>query len=132
MDKFPGLDVNLRSWFILLQAKYAEVHVSCAGRGFLEQEVKKAEGRSNASYGKSAHNYNCAIDIFLISPGKDMYDKNWFNGVLAPEIPPFLNWYGTPGSAYPELPHIEVRDWKDKLSSGKITLVEKIPNGAVV
>ena len=125
-DKYPGFNQALRSWFIAFQAKHPECHISCAGRGVTEQEAKKLEGKSNASYGKSAHNWNAAIDVFIQMPGKDIYDKQWFENVLAPEIPYFLKWYGEPGSEFYELPHIQVRDWRALRVQGLLSLVEPV------
>lgn len=113
---------------MLFQAKHPEAHISCAGRGLVEQEEKKAEGRSKASYGKSAHNYNCAIDLFIQLPGKDIYDNDWFQKVLAPEIPFHLHWYGSPHSKFFELPHIEFRNWRELAARKEIALVEKHPS----
>lgn len=117
----------LRSWFIAFQAEHPEAHISCAGRGADEQTEKLREGRSRARYGKSAHNYNCAIDVFVQLPKKDIYDSTWFQKVLAPKIPYHLKWYGSKDSDFYELPHIEVRDWRKLASTGGATLVEPIP-----
>lgn len=127
MDKYPNMNKQLRSWFTLFQAKHKEAHVSCAGRGYSDQEAAKAAGASKASYGKSAHNYNCAIDVFVLLPNKDLYDKKWFTEVLAPEVPYFLKWYGEPGCSFPELPHLEVREWRGLLVQGLCALVEEPP-----
>lgn len=127
-DAFPNFDKKVRGWFILFQAKHPEAHISCAGRGFKEQEDKKLSGNSNAHYGQSAHNYNCAIDLFVQLPNVNLYDKDWFKKTVAAEVPYFLNWYGTPDAAYPELPHIELREWRGLKSAGQIALVETIPD----
>lgn len=126
-SKYPDFNQKLKMWFVMFQGLHPEAHISCAGRGFLEQMQKKDEGRSNAVYGKSAHNYNCAIDLFVDLPGKGIYDKNWFQNVLAHEVPYFLKWYGEPNSDYYELPHIELRDWKQLLATGQVKLVERMP-----
>lgn len=126
-DKYPNFDKQARGWFHLFQAKHPEAHISCAGRGLADQQAAKMSRASRADYGESAHNWNCAFDVFVQLSGKDIYDKAWFNTVLAPEIPYFLNWYGAPGAPFPELPHIEVRDWKKKKAEGLIALVEAMP-----
>jgi hypothetical protein len=92
MNKYAGFNPQLKGWFILFQAKHHEAHISCAGRGFEAQEAAKLNKKSRAKYGESAHNYNCAIDIFVQLPGKDLYDKEWFEEILAPEVPYFLKW----------------------------------------
>lgn len=129
MHKYAGVDDTLRSWFVLFQAKHPEAHISCAGRGYVEQQAKRGEGRSKASYGHSAHNYNCAIDLFVNYPGLKIYDEYWFNQILAPEIPDFLEWYGWPEyktrkDKYWELPHVEVKNWRDLREHGLVHLVE--------
>lgn len=131
-NKYPKFEPKLRGWFIFFQSKYPEAHISCAGRGHAEQETKKLEGRSNASYGKSAHNYNCAIDIFVQLPKTDIYDKKWFANKVAPEVPFFLNWYGSPESDFYELPHIELREWRKLRTSGMVALVEPNPDSTDV
>jgi hypothetical protein len=131
-DKFPNFNQQLRGWFISLQAKYPESHISCAGRGVIDQESKVNGGRSRAHYGFSAHNYNCAIDLFVQLPGKDIYDSAWFKNVLAPEIPYFLEWYGAHGSSYYELPHVQIREWRGLKVTGAASLVEPIPDAKIV
>ena len=130
MDRYPNMNTKLRSWFTLFQAKHKEAHISCAGRGHADQEAAKLAKTSKASYGQSAHNYNCAIDLFVIDhknyPG-DIYPKKWFENILAPEIPFFLRWYGEPGCSFYELPHLEIRDWRGLLVQGAIQLVEPHP-----
>lgn len=130
-DKYPMFDQKLRGWFRLFQAKHPEAHISCAGRGLKDQQAAKAAKASRADYGESAHNWNAAIDIFVQLPKKDIYDKNWFATILAPEVPYFLNWYGAPGSEFYELPHIELREWRGRKASGELALVEKMPFGDI-
>lgn len=125
--KYPGLEQTLWGWFKLFQAKYPVLHISEAGRGYEAQEKCFAEKKSRARYGESAHNYNCAIDTFLLGSGLDMYSEGWYRKYLEPELPYFLNWYGTKGSKFPELPHIEFREWKRLVVEGKAQLVEPIP-----
>jgi len=128
-DKYPGFYQPLRDWFISFQKKCPEAHISCAGRGAVDQDAKKLEGRSKASFGKSAHNYNAAIDLFVNKPFTNLYDLAWFNANVAPAIPLSLNWYGSPGSRFPEIPHIEARNWKELRDAGVLTLVEPMPAG---
>lgn len=114
----------------MFQAAHPEAHISCAGRGAAEQEAKRSEGKSRAAFGKSAHNYNCAVDLFVQLPKKDIYDVEWFNKVLAPEIPYHLKWYGRTDSDFFELPHVELRDWRKLVSTKMATPVEPIPGEA--
>ncbi len=128
-DRYPGFYGKLRVWFFCLQRAFPEAHVSCAGRGKAEQEAAKARGASRAGYGSSAHNYNAAIDIFEQSgDGKDIYEKEWFDRVVAPWVrkAEWLKWYGEKGSPFFELPHIEVRDWRTLANAKLIKLVEDV------
>lgn len=124
-NKFPNMNQALWSWFQLFQAKHHEFHISEAGRGYEDQERDFKARATKAHFGQSAHNYNCAIDTFIILPGRDMYDPRWYSEVLAPEIPDYLEWYGKPGSAFFELPHIELKTWKLQRDNRMIALVEK-------
>lgn len=126
-DRYPNFNQQLRSWFVKFQAKHPEAHISCAGRGFADQEAAKTAGASRASYGQSAHNYNCAIDLFVMdfkNYPDQLYPKKWFDTVLAPEVPFFLNWYGAPGQPFPELPHLEIREWRGLRAQNMASLVE--------
>lgn len=124
INKYPDFNKELKSWFVLLQAKHPEAHVSCAGRGKADQEAAFTAKASKARYGQSAHNYNCALDLFVILPKTDLYDKKWFNTVIEPAIPYSLNWYGAKGSKFFELPHVEVRDWRRLVAQNLAALVE--------
>ena len=124
-NRYPGFNENLKSWFFSFKEIHKEMHISCAGRGEIDQEAAFLRGASKAKWGESSHNYNCAIDIFVMIPGNNsIYPRDWFNNVLGPAIPNFLNWYGQPGSPFYELPHIEVRGWKELVAQGIIKLVE--------
>lgn len=123
-NTFSGFDSDLQAWFKNFRARHPEFHVSCAGRGREDQEKMVAQKLSLAHYGESAHNWNCAIDIFIDEPGLDLYDVEHFDEVLGPEIPLWLNWYGTKGHAFHELPHIEKSDWREMRAAGTLTLVE--------
>lgn len=131
MDRYPGMNLDLRLWFALFQSKHPEAHISEAGRGVIEQEAAKAKGASKASFGESAHNYNCAIDMFELDGDLNIYEKEWFEKVVAPEIPEYLVWYGVPGSKFFELPHVELRNWKNLRDEGKVKLVEPLPKRKV-
>jgi hypothetical protein len=117
--------LGLRSWFESLQANYPSAHISCAGRGEKEQEEAYDNRRSRAHYGQSAHNYNAALDLFEMSGDKEnIYERKWFNSVVAPNLHPTLNWYGSPGSSFFELPHVEVKAWKSLVKNKDLKLVE--------
>lgn len=127
-NRYPGFDQDMWTWFKLLQASHPEAHISCAGRDEHEQNILFGRGASKAKWGQSAHNYNAALDLFVILPGStDIYPVAWFNNVLAPLIPHFIQWYGAPGSKFFELPHVEKRQWRDQVIMGKLTLVNSQP-----
>lgn len=123
MSRYPGFYLNLGSWFRLFQARYKEAHISCAGRGQQDQEALFMRGVTRAKWGHSAHNYNCAIDIFVNGP--TLYPVEWFKQILKPELPNWVTWYGESGSEFYELPHVEIRGWKELARQGQVTLVEK-------
>lgn len=111
---YPNFNKDLYQWFKSFQKKNPEAHISCAGRGKEKQLEALRNKTSKANYGQSAHNYNCAIDVFVNLPNKNIYDKDWFNKKLKT----YLNhekftWYGMPGAPFPELPHVEVKNWRD-------------------
>jgi hypothetical protein len=126
IKRFDGINPRLLNWFFIMQANHPEMHVSEAGRDQETQEEKFKQKASRAHWGQSAHNYNCAIDVFCILDGShDIYDEKWFHEVLAPEIPDYLEWYGAPGAEFYELPHLEIRGWKELVKKGFAVLVEK-------
>jgi len=135
LNRYPGFYPPLRDWFLDFRAKNKEAHVSCAGRGYLDQENAFVRKISRAHYGESAHNYNAALDIFEMTVGDpNIYSREWFEKVLAPNLAPWIEWYGKVGSVFYELPHVEVRQWKALVKAGAINLVEEfgkiIPFGA--
>ena len=129
-DKFTGFHSGLRSLFKSFQKEHPEAHVSCAGRGHFEQQRCFMNKVSDAKWGQSAHNFNAAIDLFESSGDRDnLYEAVWFSKVVRPWIAQYseFEWYGSPGSSYFELPHIQVRNWKDLVRSGLLTPVENVP-----
>lgn len=123
--RFPGVFPALRVWFDNLQESHPEAHISCAGRGEIEQEAVLRKGASRAPWKKSAHNWNAAVDIFEMSGDRsNIYERAWFEKIVAPRIPDFLVWYGAPGAPFPELPHVEIKGWRELAAQGKLKLVE--------
>lgn len=112
-NKYPGFHPGLKFWFQRLQQNNKDAHISCAGRGEIEQEACFNRGTSRAHYGQSAHNYNLAIDIFQLQDAIAVWNAGWFNKVVKPTLLPSLEWYGMPGSRFYELPHVEIKGWKD-------------------
>lgn len=124
-DKYTGFHVGLRQWFENIQKTLPNIHISCAGRGRQEQEELLARKASRAKYGKSAHNYNAAIDVFCIQENsKDIYPFQWFKKSLEPLLEEWIEWYGRKDAPFWELPHVEVKDWKALAEKEVIKLVE--------
>jgi hypothetical protein len=130
-DRYPGFHSGLRRWFEEFQAQHSEAHISCAGRGQLDQEAQVVRGTSRAHFGKSSHNWNAAIDIFELQGNiANIYERDWFDRVVAPEIPQWLTWYGRKGSPFFELPHVEVKAWRALAQDGELKLVEEKSDAA--
>jgi len=125
-EKYPGFDMSMRQWFADVQGVVPEAHISDAGRGRDDQEAYFQRGASKAHFGQSAHNYNAAIDVFEIRNGKATWDKAWYNSKIAPKLNSSLVWYGKPGSKFFELPHIELKGWKEMAQEGALGLVDHI------
>jgi hypothetical protein len=124
MNTYPNFYRPLRSWFVFFQAAHPEFHASEAGRGQEKQEKEFSEKDTLAHWLESAHNYNAALDLFIVVNGRSLYDKEWFNKILAPAIPKTLEWYGRPGCTFREFPHVQVKDWKQLRDSGLLVPVE--------
>jgi hypothetical protein len=126
IDRYPDFNKDLKQWFKTLQKEHPEAHISCAGRGKQDQEEAVIRKASKAHFGQSAHNYNAALDFFELAgkSSKDIYEREWFESVLAPEIPDWIEWYGKPGAKFPELPHVELKGWRQLASKGILKLVE--------
>lgn len=121
-EAYPGFHVGLKAWFEGLQKKDPSAHISCAGRGKVDQEAALASGASKAHYGQSSHNFNAAIDIFRLTQAGASWDRPWFRDSVGtavykhnanPDKKFDINWYGMPGAKFFELPHVEVDGWKD-------------------
>lgn len=123
MDKYPGINPQLKSWFLMAQAVYWNFHCADAGRGEYDQEAYFAKGASKARWGQSSHNYNAAIDTFFLVDGAYSLDKDLYNQ-LAAEIPDYISWYGAPDAKFYELPHFEITEWRKLVAAGEASLVE--------
>lgn len=122
--RFPNPHKDLVLWFISLQAKHPSVHVACFGRGKVEQEEAYHRGASRAHFGQSAHNYNAACDLWILSDeGKYTLPADWFREVLAPALPAWITWGGT-WKSFRELPHVELIDWRERVKRGELKAVE--------
>ena len=128
INAYPGFHEPLKDWFIATQKALPEVHVSEAGRGKARQAACLKSGASKAKFGKSAHNYNCALDLFEMGGDdiKNIYEKKWFIEKLAPTLKDSIEWYGKKGAPFFELPHIELKGWRDMVKAGTLKLVEEL------
>lgn len=113
----PQVDAFLAS----CAAADVDVLVTCTLRSNEEQAALYAIGRTapgehvtDAPPGRSAHNYGLAIDVVPIVNGKldwNRKDPIWQKvgeiGVAAG-----LQWAGTPGFPFPELPHFQHPTWR--------------------
>lgn len=127
LNAFGGTYSPLKCWFKDVQKKYSHVHVSCAGRCKKDQINVNLSGFSDASFGKSPHNYNpsFAIDLFITHPmyPGELYPVNMFNEIVKDTLVDWIEWYGIKGSKYYELPHFQVKDWKKIVIDEKIKLI---------
>lgn len=124
LNRYPPKSKKLFNWFFELQEKNPDAHVSCGGRGREAQNELFLKKATRAQWGESAHNYNCAIDIFeQTEDGKYQLDKVWFARVLG-ELPRWLMWYGKPDSKFYELPHVELKHWREIVDAGYEEIIE--------
>lgn len=124
-NRYPNPEPRLLQWFLDLQLQHPEAHISCCGRGEQEQNELYLRKATKAQWGKSAHNYNAAIDIFVQTPGNDnLYPFKWYTDILKPKLQPFLLWYGMPHSAFFELPHCEILAYRELAIQKQLSLVE--------
>lgn len=125
LTRYPMVP-KLYEWFKHFQSIHPEAHVSCAGRGQLDQEACFMKKASRAHYGQSAHNYGAALDIFEMAGESptNIYENKWFYGVVQPALDSSLVWYGAPGAKFYELPHIELANWRELVAQGRLKLVE--------
>lgn len=123
-NRYPGFNMRVKLWFKAVQASNPSAHISCAGRGQQDQEECVARGTSKARWGQSGHNFNCAIDIFFQINGQLSYDRKLYEENIVPVLSTDIEWYGAPGASFPELPHFELRSWRELAKAGKVKLVE--------
>lgn len=107
-----------------------DVLITCTYRSDQEQADLYAQGRdkpgrvvTNARPGRSAHNFTLhgkpaalALDIVPVVNGKPLWDskgaaKAIWQAAAAPAIAHGLRWYGSPGSAFQEYPHLQHPLW---------------------
>ncbi len=107
-------DPVMREWFENLQVERPEVHLAYTYRGKTEQDKFFREGKSNAKFGKSPHNYlpALAIDIFFLVNGQYYLDMAWLKSI-ADTLPPGIEWGGR-FKSLKDGPHFQLIGWEDK------------------
>lgn len=123
-NRYPHFNFELKDWFTRIQSAHPEAHISCAGRGRIDQEALYARKATKAHWGQSAHNYGIAIDVWELRDGLYTLDPKWFHSVMAPKLLKDIVWFGREGAPYYELPHFENSDWYPMVKNGTIQLVE--------
>jgi peptidoglycan L-alanyl-D-glutamate endopeptidase CwlK len=96
-----------------------EAHVSWAYRGKQDQEEALARGTTRAKFGDSPHNYlpALAVDFFRITPnGLAEWNAEWLKARLAIPARASNLVYGGDWKNFKDWPHVEVADWKSKVS----------------
>lgn len=124
MNRYPDFYQPLRDWFQELQFRHPEVHLSCAGRGEMDQQALFNRGATKASFGHSAHNWNAALDLFQLKEGAYNLDLEWFEGVIVPSLNQDLQWYGRTDAPFSERPHVEWANWTELAHEGVLKKVE--------
>lgn len=146
INRYPGFDPELKVWFVFFQEKNPTFHVSCAGRGMVEQEAAFQRGASKAHYGESAHNFGAALDLFILANGVATWPtlykeitgaggvtKRIVDRIATASLPEWralrkalsanMVWFGEPSAEFWELPHVQRKDWKLALVRGELTKV---------
>lgn len=123
-NHYAGFSEELRTWFEAVQLENPDAHISCAGRGMVDQEEAVQRGASQAHWLQSAHNFNAALDIFQLKDGTAFWTPAWFLKVVHSNLYPNLEWYGEKTAKFYELPHVQMRAWKELLAKGILHPVE--------
>lgn len=121
-DLRPEVRPQVDAFLSACAAADIDVLVTCTLRSNAEQAALYAQGRTapgsrvtDAPAGRSAHNFGLAIDVVPIVNGKldwDRKDPVWQKvGELG--LAAGLQWAGTPGFPFPELPHFQHPTWRD-------------------
>jgi len=128
-DLHPDLQPLCRAFLEQAEQQNIDVLITCTFRSNAEQTALYAQGRTapgrivtRAKAGQSAHNFTIdgqpaakAFDVVPLVDGKPQWDARhpaWQAlGKIGMGLG--LNWYGAPGSAFPEFPHFELKEQDD-------------------
>ena len=128
LDKYPGFSPELRMWFGFVRRSFFDFHISEAGRGKIDQQADYERGASRAQYGESPHNWNGALDTFFLdpaAPGHYSLSRAKYAAVFERcPLGSAFTWYGAKGATFPEVPHIQLTNWRDMAQRGDLKLVE--------
>ena len=133
-DLRPEVRKQVDAFLNLCAASGIDILVTCTLRSRDEQAALYAQGRTapgprvtDAGPGRSAHNYGLAIDVVPIVNGKldwDRKDPVWQKvGQLG--VTAGLEWAGSPGYPFPELPHFQHPNWR------QLAGLDDLPGGQV-
>lgn len=121
-----GTDQRLIDWFTEFQKVNKDAHVAWGIRNEKDQNDAYKRGTSKAKYGESPHNFEPAqaIDLFRITQTGAEWGAPWFNGTVGPAVAKEkdLAWGGS-WARFKDLPHIEIKDWKERVKTG----IAKLP-----
>lgn len=128
-DLHPDLQPIFVKFMAECKVQELDVLCTCTWRSSAEQESLYAQGRTTsgkivtfARAGQSAHNYTIkgrpaakAFDIVPMRNGKCVWGTVGDDGVLWKRIGAIgvalgLNWYGSKGSKFKEMPHFQLKD----------------------
>lgn len=123
--QWPDFNTELKDWFFVLQVKLPTCHIAYAGRGKAEQDEFFKKGTSKARWGESPHNFGLAIDVFELTVSGARWDKAWYKDQINPEVKK-TNWleHGLDWAKFPDAPHIQRADWKERVANKTAKLVE--------
>lgn len=101
------------------------VFAHCVWRGEHEQNRLYVQGRSKVTYGNSAHNYGCAVDLIHGTKGWDIPEKSWaMIGHIGLELAASKGWkiqWGGTWKFY-DPAHWELANWRKRAAEAEISL----------
>jgi len=117
----PLMRPKVDAFIVAVKDAGIDMIVTCTKRTNTEQALLYSQGRTmpgaivtNAKPGQSAHNYGMAIDVVPVVNGKCDWvcqDLVWQEiGHIGRSCG--LEWYGAPGSKFPEYPHFQLPNWE--------------------
>jgi len=128
LEILVGVEPRLLAWFKTFQTTNNDAHVAWGARGEKDQNDALKKGTSKAKWGESPHNFvpPLAIDLFRLTLTGAEWPASWFNTYVGPDVAKTadLEWGGT-FPKFRDAPHVQIRNWKDLVASGKAKLPTK-------